>query len=183
MSSPALHFENFENPQPERCLLSEKPRLTLQQAFTVMAQTIPPQGAITFARNDEGIAARIHPFAGHYEPLLSFQFHAAHSSVIIRRIHAGEQKHIGLGSALIASQLPFWQQMGVQEIGLLAHGMSEGFYKKLGFARVHRLPEYSWPRQSVALPMRLDLRHTTQRKMFENALAKAPPLSGFPSPL
>ncbi len=176
MSWVSLAYENFENKNPGRCLLTDTPRLNLQQAFSRIASTLPDDSGIVFAQDDDGIAVRIHPYDGQDEPKLSYQFFSAHNAVVIRRIHAGEHPHQRLGSALIASQLPFWQSMGARYIDLLCSGPAEDFYRKLGFARVHMIPEYQWNRQSLLFPMRLDLEDSAQKDTLARALAKAPPL-------
>ena len=180
MSGVSLTYENFENKNPGRCLLTDTPCLNLQQAFFTISSTLPHDSNVTF---DDGIAVRIHPYDGQDEPKLSYQFFSAHNAVVIRRIHAGEHPQQRLGSAMIAAQLPFWQSMGVRYIDLLCSGPSQDFYRKLGFARVPMIPEYQWNRQNLLLPMRLDLQDSTQKDTLDRALAKAPPLSAFPSPL
>lgn len=177
MNKIALQYYGFDNPQPGQSLFHDHPRLTLRQAFARIARTLPDQATVSFYKNEDGIAACIHPHAGQDEPKLSYQFHPAHNSVVIRRIHAGPQRRSGLGSAMIAAQLPFWLEQGTQHIRLLAHHLSEGFYLKLGFERTLMIPEYSWPRQSLSVPMQLDLQNQEQRDRLAQALAKAPPLS------
>lgn len=182
MNKVQLQCYGFDNPHPELNLFHDNPRLSLRQAFDKIARTLPDQATVSFYKNEDGIAACIHPHAGEDEPKLSYQFHPDHGSVVIRRIHAGPQRHNGLGSAMIAAQLPFWLEQGTRHIRLLAHHLSEGFYLKLGFERTSMIPEYSWPRQSLSLPMQLDLQNPTQRDQLDRALAKAPPLTPHLSP-
>lgn len=177
MKNITVQMLGFENPHPELNRFHDSPRLSLQQTFARIAQTLPDQAAVTFYQNEYGVAACIHPYAGQDEPKLSYQFHPDYQSVIIRRIHAGDKARKGLGTAMIASQLPLWRALGAAQIGVLAHGGSAGFYEKLGFAPVHMLPEYPWSQQCLLTPMRLDLQNPTQDEVLTRACAKVRPLT------
>lgn len=178
----ALLMEGFKTSQPHKVLFSHTPRLTLHQAFTDIAQDLPAGAQVTFYKLDDGIAACVRPLGqpdqDGYEPMLSAQFFPEYDSVIIRRIQAGSSQRHGLGSAMLRSQYPFWQRMGVTSIALRTHGLAEGFYTKLGFTRVDHLPEYDETR-ALCTMMRLDLTRPDLRAHWSQALAKAPPLEHF----
>ena len=173
-----LFMEGFKPGKTERALFSRSPHLTLRQAFQAISAPLPPAAHVTFYKQEDGIAACIRPHGqpgdSGDEAMLSYQLFPEHDSVIIRRIDAGPLKRAGLGSAMIRSQLPFWERMGAHSIGLRTHGLAEGFYLRLGFTRVDDLPEYQG--RSIITMMRLDLHHPEQRACLERALAKAPAL-------
>jgi hypothetical protein len=127
----------------------------------------------------------VFPFSGPEEALddrveepthLSYQFFPQFHSLLLWRIRVREERQRGTGSALIASQLTFWQQLGVTAIAVKAHGMSEGFYAKLGFRRAAALPECPGHDGKFLTLMRLDLTDSSQNAAFRKALSKTPPL-------
>lgn len=168
MTGPHLIIEgNFS----DRALFSRLPYLTIRQAFADISKSLPSSASVTFCRHSRNapLVVRIQPIAEKEEPRLSYQFFPEHHSVLIRRIHSGPVKRSGLGTAMIASQYPFWARMDVTSVAVPAHGISEGFYRKLGFETVPSLQEYpDW----IFIPMVLNLRDSAQKEVFEHALQK-----------
>lgn len=172
-------MEGFDPARTDRALFSAAPRLTLRQAFAEISAPFPEAASVTFYKNADGIAVCIRPHgtadASGREAMLSYQLFPAFHSAVIRRIDAGPEKRKGLGSALIAAQMPFWQRMGVESLAVRTHDLAEGFYLNLGFVRVDDLPEYGMG-TSVVTTMRLDFHDPRQRAAFDRAMAKASPV-------
>lgn len=175
---PSFFMEGFAPARTDRTLFSATPRLTLRQAFTEISAPLPEAASVTFYKTGDGIAVCIRPHgapdASGREAMLSYQLFPEFHSAVIRRIDAGPEKRKGLGSALIAAQMPFWRRMGVDSLAVRTHDLAEGFYRKLGFVRVDDLPEYGMG-SSVVTTMRLDFHDPRQRAAFDRAMAKAAP--------
>lgn len=182
MTGIVMNTFNFKNRTPGLCRFHDRPRLNLTQAFARISRTLYPGAGIGFYKNSDGISVCILPFTGQLEPRLAYQFFPAHNAVVIRRIHAGENRRTGIGTAMITSQLPVWEEMGARYIHLLTHSMGEGFYKKLGFVNVPLIPEYDRSLQNHSLPMQMDLHDPAQRKIFDDALMRKRPLKTLISP-
>ena len=184
MSGPVLHLSGFAAHASAAMPFSQAPRLSIRAAFNQISKKLPPQGCVLFHHHDEGISADIYPFCGPEEALkdhgpepthYAYRLYPAHQSAYITRIKA-EQARRGAGSAMMASQYPFMQEMGVRFLSVITHAMGEGFYHKLGFVPVTRLPEKPAYDNVMCHLMRLDLQNPQQRARFEAALAKTKPL-------
>ena len=166
-----------------RTLFSRTPRLTIAQAFRAVTEHLPQQGTVTFVLHKGGISPDIYPFctpeqaADHDGPEpthLCYEILPVHSSVIIHRIKVAGDTGKGTGTAMIASQYPFWRAMGVERLCVKAHGMSEGFYRTLGFQRATALPEAPGHDGRILTLMDLDLRKPGQAGRLARAMAKHP---------
>lgn len=179
-----LIMEDFKAGATPRSLFSKTPRLNLRQAFAAITQSLPDNSAVVFVPYKGSITPDIFPFCGPADAVnrdiaepshLCYQFFPALNSLIIHRIKISEEKQSGLGTALIASQYPFWEKMGVTAIAVKAHGLSEGFYRKLGFERVAAMPECPGHDGTILTLMRLDLTNPAQKDIFQQALDKHRP--------
>jgi len=159
-------------PSGPLAVFNRAPRLNMRQAFAGAAKHLPAGASIAYFYSDEGrVVSVVRPFAGKDEPLLSYEIHSEHQAAYVRRVHAGEEKRADIGSRLFLSQLPLWAELGVRHIDLLAHGLSRGFYEKLGFAVVESIPEKL---DNIGMiPMRLDLGNPAQARVFFAAMEKA----------
>lgn len=170
-----------------RNLYSASPRLTIRQAFTQAAKNLPDTSSILYWGHQETITLDLYPYCTperannmqEPEPThLAYRFLPAMQSIVIGRIYSHDRR-AGIGSAMIASQMPFWQHLGIKAIALTAHDASEGFYRKLGFERVARLAELPHSDGSFSTLMRLDLENPSQKTIFDHAMKKTKPLSSF----
>jgi len=182
MTTRHLIMETFRENATPRTLFSREPRLTLTQAFNIITAELPQSTSVIFQPYKGRITPDIFPFCGPAlaidrdkpEPThLCYELRPDLHSAIIHRIKVTGERGKGIGTALMASQYPFWRQMGVQALAVHAHGMSEGFYAKLGFRRMNRLPEFDVD-ATVLTMMRLDLTDPVQKNQFENALQRHP---------
>ena len=183
---PAAHLlmSEFKQRVSPGSRFSETPRLTIRQAFDEAGKFMPAGATIIFHQREDAIAVDTYPFATGPEVLtptdrelthLSYQFYPAHKSVLIGRMKV-EAPQQGTGSALIATQYPFWQKMGVEMVSVSTHEMGEGFYRKLGFLDVAHLPEKPQEDPRYSTFLRLHLTDPAQKQAFEKALNKARPL-------
>lgn len=179
-----LIMEDFKGGASPRSLFSKTPRLTLRQALNSITKTLPDSATVLFSPYQGSVTPDIFPFCGPEDAVnrdiaepshLCYQFFPAFHSLLIHRIKISEEKRSGLGTALIASQYPFWQQMGVTALAVKAHGLSEGFYQRLGFARAAALPECPGHDGTILTLMRLDLTDPGQKAAFHQALDRHPP--------
>lgn len=188
MSEAHLLMTGFKDHATPQMRFSAAPRLTVRQAFYEAAERMPAGASIVFHRTCKTVAVDLYPFATPEQALadtgpepshLSYTFYPAHQSVLIGRIKA-ERQRSGIGSAMIASQYPFWQKMGVRMLSVSTHAMGEGFYHKLGFRDVARLPEKPREDPRYSTFLRLDLCDSAQKSTFEKAMGRALPFAPFP---
>ncbi len=184
---PATHllmtgFKEHATPQTR---FSAAPRLTIQQAFCEAAALMPEGSSIVFHKWGDVISVDIYPFATPEQALadtgpepshFSYKFYPAHRSALISRMKAEKQKS-GIGSAMIASQYPFMQKMGVEALSVSTHAVGEGFYRTLGFRDIEQLPEKPQEDPRYSTLLRLDLSDPAQKSTFEAALAKVSSLT------
>lgn len=194
---PATHLllRDFRKNAGPRTHFSTAPRLTLRQVFTQTGRALPPGGSIVFSPYQQGIVIDVYPFCGPgpadgttctEEPShLSYQLFPQLRSALIWRIkgyrHGDSDNQTsrpssGIGAALLASQYPFWREMGVESLAV-SWTSSRGFYEKMGFAPVEHLPELPSRRPPFYSLMRLDFNNPVQNALFQHAIAKARPLS------
>lgn len=176
-------LDGFRAGATPRTLFSRTPRLTIAQAFRAVTEHLPRHGTVTFMLHKGGISPDIHPFctpeqaADHNGPEpthLCYEILPQYSSAIIHRIKVAGQERQGTGTAMIASQYPFWRAMGVERLCVKAHGMSEGFYRALGFERADALPETPGCDGRILTLMQLDLRDREQAGKLVQAMTKHP---------
>lgn len=184
---PATHllmtgFREIATPQTR---FSNIPCLTIQQAYHQAAEFMPGGSCVVFHRWGDITSIDTYPFSTPEQALadngpepshFSYKFYPAHKSALISRMRAHTQKS-GIGSAMIAAQYPFLQRMGVEVLSVSTHAVGEGFYRKLGFRNVDRLPEKPQEDPRYSTLMRLDLTDPEQKSVFEAALSKAPALT------
>lgn len=182
MTTRHLIMEKFRENASPRTLFSREPRLTLTQAFNIITKELPMDASIIFQPYKGGITPDIHPFCGPVyaidrdkpEPThLCYELRPDLHSAIIHRIKVAGERGLGIGTALMASQYPLWQKLDVQALAVHAHEMSEGFYAKLGFRRMNRLPEFDVD-ATVLTMLRLDLTDPAQKAQFESAIQRHP---------
>ena len=133
MTARMLIMEDFKGCAAPRRLIRSEPRLTLTQAFGIIAQELPENATVLFKNYNKNVRPDIFPFCSpdraidnrQEEPThLSYELRPDLHSAIIHRIKVAGERGMGIGTAMMASQYPFWQQMGVQSLVLQAHEMS-----------------------------------------------------------
>ena len=196
---PATHLlmKNFGENATPRKRFSKTPPMTIQQAFTETARALPEKGSVVFDLYEGAIVIDVYPFCGPgpadatestEEPThLSYQFFPAYKSALIWRIkgfrhdcsdYSRRVHSTGIGAALIASQYPFWQKMGIESLAV-SQTSSRGFYERLGFVPVNHLPELPKRDPETYSLMRLDFNNPGQKACFLSTIEKSRSLSSI----
>lgn len=197
MPTTHLLMSGFKEHATPRTRFSAQPRLTIQQVFTETACALPDQGSIVFSPYKGRIVVDVYPFCGPgpadgtectEEPShLSYQLFPEFRSALIWRIKGyrhydsdrpANNARSGVGAAMIASQYPFWQKMGVESLAV-SWTSSRGFYEKIGFETVDHLPELPQRQPPDYNLMRLDFNNPVQKSRFLKAIEKARPFSAI----
>lgn len=201
MAATHLLMSDFKNNATPRTRFCNQPRLTIRQAFIEAGCALPTGGSVVFSPGKGHIVVDVYPFCGPgpadgttitEEPShLSYQLFPAFRSALIWRIkghrHYNTDDHrphtrSGIGAALLASQYPFWQKIGVQSLAV-SWTSSRGFYERVGFIPARHLPELPDRLPPFYNLMRLDFNNPVQKSCFLDATEKARPLSVINLPL